>query len=264
MKEMLRSLWRYRAFVLGSVKREFQSKYRNSMLGAAWVVLNPLAMILVYTLVLAGVMHAKLSGETGRFAYSVYLCAGVLPWGLFTELSGRMQNVFIDNANLIKKLSFPRLCLPVTVTLSALINFVIIFGLFLLFLIVTGHFPGVAFLGMFPLLAIEVAFAVGLGIVIGVLNVFFRDVGQFYGIVLQFWFWLTPIVYVSDIIPPSMRRLEMLNPMAVLIEGYQQVFLRSEWPDWRHLWPIAILSLILCALGLYLFRRHVGEMVDEL
>ena len=264
MNEMLRALWCYRAFVLGSVKREFQSKYKNSMLGAAWVVLNPLAMILVYTLILAGVMHAKLAGVTGRFAYSVYLCAGVLPWGLFTEVSGRMQNVFIDNANLIKKLSFPRLCLPVIVILSALINFAIIFGLFLLFLIATEHFPGITFFGMFPLLAIEIAFAVGLGIVIGVLNVFFRDVGQFYGIVLQFWFWLTPIVYVSDIIPESMKRFERLNPMAILIEGYQGVFLRSVWPDWGSLWPIAILSLALCALGLYLFRRHVGEMVDEL
>lgn len=264
MKDMLNTLWRYRAFVLGSVKREFQSKYRNSMLGAAWVVLNPLAMILVYTLVLAGVMHARLSGATGRFAYSVYLCAGVLPWGLFTELSGRMQNVFIDNANLIKKLSFPRLCLPIIVTLSSLINFMIIFGLFLIFLLVSGHFPGIVFLGMFPLLLVEVAFAAGLGIVIGVLNVFFRDVGQFYGIALQFWFWLTPIVYVSDILPESMKRFEMLNPMAMLIEGYQSVFLRSEWPDWRHLWPTAVISVALCALGLYLFRRHVGEMVDEL
>lgn len=264
VNEMLRTLWCYRAFVLGSVKREFQNKYRNSMLGAAWVVLNPLAMILVYTLILAGVMHAKLAGMTGHFAYSVYLCAGVLPWGLFTEISGRMQNVFIDNANLIKKLSFPRLCLPVIVTFSALINFTIIFGLFLLFLIGTGHFPGIAFLGMFPLLLTEIAFAVGLGIVIGVLNVFFRDVGQFYGIVLQFWFWLTPIVYVSDIIPESMKSFESLNPMAILIGGYQQVFLRSIWPDWGSLWPVAILSIALCVLGLYLFRRHVGEMVDEL
>ncbi|WP_329741585.1 ABC transporter permease [Dyella sp. A6] len=264
MKAMFGTLWRYRAFVMGSVKREFQNKYRNSMLGAAWVVLNPLAMILVYTLVLAGIMHARLSGATGRFAYSVYLCAGVLPWGLFTELSGRMQNVFIDNANLIKKLSFPRLCLPIIVTLSSLINFAIIFGLFLAFLLVSGHFPGFAFFGMFPLLAIELLFSIGLGVVIGVLNVFFRDVGQFYGIVLQFWFWLTPIVYVSNILPASMKRFELLNPMAVLIEGYQQVFLRSVWPSWAHLWPIAAFSLALCALGLYLFRRHVGEMVDEL
>jgi lipopolysaccharide transport system permease protein len=264
MNEMLRALWCYRAFVLGSVKREFQSKYRNSMLGAAWVVLNPLAMILVYTLILAGVMQAKLAGVQGRFAYSIYLCAGVLPWSLFVEVSGRMQNVFIDNANLIKKLSFPRLCLPIIVTLSALINFAIIFGLFLLFLIVAGHFPGVSFLGMFPLLVIEITFAAGLGIVIGVLNVFFRDIGQLYGIVLQFWFWLTPIVYVSDIIPESMKRLESLNPMATLIEGYQQVFLRGTWPNWGNLLPVAILSLALCALGLHLFRRRVGEMVDEL
>ena len=83
------SVWRYRGFVLGSVKREFQSKYRNSLLGAAWTVINPLAMILVYTVIFAEIMRAKLPGVENTFGYSIYLCAGVLTWGLFAEITGR-------------------------------------------------------------------------------------------------------------------------------------------------------------------------------
>ena len=113
MFAIFKSLWAYRGFILGSVKREFQSKYRNSLLGAAWTVINPLAMIIVYTVIFSQVMHAKLPGVTGNFAYSIYLCSGILIWGLFSEIVGRAQNVFIENANLLKKLSFPRLCLPI-------------------------------------------------------------------------------------------------------------------------------------------------------
>src|SRR5450631_298974 len=120
---MLKPLWAYRGFILGSVKREFQIKYRNSLLGAAWTILNPLAMILVYTVIFSQVMRAKLPGVDSSFAYSIYLCSGVLTWGLFAEISGRAQTVFLENANLIKKINFPRLCLPVVVVLNALINF---------------------------------------------------------------------------------------------------------------------------------------------
>ena len=91
MLGMLRALWAYRGFILGSVKREFQSKYRNSLLGAAWTVLNPLAMIVVYTVVFAKVMHARLPGVDSSFAYSIHLCAGVLPWGMFVEIVSRGQ-----------------------------------------------------------------------------------------------------------------------------------------------------------------------------
>ena len=175
---MLRGIWSYRGFILGSVKREFQSKYRNSMLGAAWTVLNPLAMIIVYTVIFSQIMRAKLPGIDSTFAYSIYLCAGVLTWGLFAEITGRCQNIFLENANLIKKLSFPRICLPAIVILSAGLNFLIIFNLFTFFLILSGNFPGWVFLAVFPVLAVQIVFSVGLGIILGVLNVFFRDVGS--------------------------------------------------------------------------------------
>jgi lipopolysaccharide transport system permease protein len=262
--QMLKALWAYRGFILGSVKREFQAKYSNSLLGAAWTVINPLAMIVVYTVVFSQIMRAKLPGIDSKFAYSIYLCAGVLTWAFFSETVSRAQNVFLENANLLKKISFPRLCLPVIVVANASLNFAIIFGLFTIFLIASGSFPGMVYLAMIPLLLIQVLFSVGLGITLGVLNVFFRDVGQLFGVVLQFWFWLTPVVYPINILPVFVRDALRFNPTTNLITSYQGILVNGQWPDWRSLWPVTVLALLLCFWGMSLFRKHAGEMVDEL
>lgn len=261
---ILKSLWAYRGFILGSVKREFQSKYSNSLLGAAWTVINPLAMIVVYTVIFVQLMRSRLPGVEGTFAYSIYLCAGVLTWGLFAEITGRAQNTFLENANLLKKLSFPRLCLPVVVVANAALNFAIIFGLFSLFLLLSGNFPGWAYLAVVPLLAIVSAFAIGLGMTLGVLNVFFRDVGQFFGVFLQFWFWLTPIVYPVNILPTGVQNFMLYNPMAPLIAGFQAALVSGQWPNWASLIYPTVLAALLCLLGMRLFRKHAGDMVDEL
>ena len=261
---MLRAIWAYRGFIRGSVKREFQIKYRNSLLGAAWSIINPLAMIVVYTVIFAQVMQAKLPGVDSTFAYSIYLCAGVLTWGLFAEMVGRCQTMFLDNANLLKKISFPRITLPIIVVANAVLNFAIVFGLFLAFLVVSGNFPGWVVIAMLPLLALQITLALGLGMVLGVLNVFFRDVGQLFGIFLQFWFWLTPIVYPINILPERIEALISLNPMTNIITAYQGILVNHQWPQWVSLWPSSLLACLLCLSGLHLFKKNVGEMVDEL
>lgn len=264
MLAIAKALWAYRGFIMGSVKREFQVKYRSSMLGAFWNIINPLAMITVYTLIFSKVMQARLPGVENDFAYSVYLCAGMLTWGLFAEIVGRGQNIFLEHANLLKKLSFPRFCLPAIVVLSAGLSFAIIFSLFTLFLILSGNFPGWVWFAVFPVLLIQTAFAVGLGMILGVLNVFFRDVGQFFTIFTQFWFWLTPIVYSSQALPASAQSWLAFNPMTNLVVSYQRILVRGLWPEWQSLWFVTLLALALCFMGLVLFRKHSGEMVDEL
>lgn len=257
-------LWAYRGFILGSVKREFQLKYRNSLLGAAWTVLNPLAMIVVYTVIFSQIMKAKLPGVESDFAYSIYLCAGTLTWGLFAEIVGRGQTIFLDNANLLKKISFPRMVLPVIVVLNALTNFGITFLLFLIFLLYTDLWPGWVVVATIPVLLIQLLFGIGLGVTLGVLNVFFRDVGQFFGIFLQFWFWLTPVVYPVNILPDVIKSAMEYNPIYPLIQAYQSIFVTNLWPEWSGLVYPLVFGLALCALGMRLFRQHAGEMVDEL
>jgi lipopolysaccharide transport system permease protein len=144
------------------------------------------------------------------------------------------------------------------------VNFVIIFTLFTIFLLLSGNFPGVVYFALLPILLIQVTSSIGLGIVIGVLNVFFRDVGQLYNVVLQFWFWLTPIVYPASILPERAKPLLKINPIARLTDAYQTILVTGKVPDWISLWPVVVVSLILCIWGMRLFRHHVGEMVDEL
>jgi lipopolysaccharide transport system permease protein len=172
--------------------------------------------------------------------------------------------MFLENANLLKKISFPRICLPVIALMNAGINFAIILGLFFGFLLISGRMPGMALLALVPLLILQVIFAAGLGMILGILNVFFRDVGQLFGICLQFWFWLTPIVYPLSILPEGIQKVIGLNPMTALINSYQNIFLYNQWPDWNSLIPAMVIGLLFCVMALRLFRQHVGEMVDEL
>lgn len=260
----LRDIVAFRSFIFANVRREFQVKYRNSLLGAAWTVISPLAMILVYTLIFSQVMKSRLPGVSGDFAYSIYLCAGLLTWNLYAEVVSRLVNLFIEQANLIKKVRFPSICLPVIVVINCLVNFSIIFGLFTLFLLLSGHFPGLSYVALVPVLVLQLMFSVGLGVGLGVINVFFRDVGQAIGIFMQFWFWLTPVVYPISILPEWVRGLIVLNPMVPLVNAYQTILLHGTWPDWISLLPTLVLSLILCWWGAAEFQKRKGEMVDEL
>lgn len=260
----MKNVWGYRGFILNGIQREFQSRYTNSLLGALWTVVHPAAMILIYTVIFSQVMQARLPGLDNTFAYSIYLCAGVLTWSFFSEVVTRSQNVFLEYGNLIKKLSFPRLCLPMIVLGSATLNFLIIFVLFLIFLAVTNNFPGWVILSMIPVLLIQVFLAIGLGISLGVLNVFFRDIGQFFGIVMQFWFWLTPIIYATSALPESVAYWIQYNPMTPLVNAYQEILVTKQTPVFSSMWWVALLAILLCTLGFRLFRKHVGEMVDEL
>ena len=258
-----RALWAYRGFVVGMVNRDFQGRYLGSVLGASWAVLNPLAQILVYTLVFSQVMRARLPGTQDTLAYVLYLCAGLLTWGYFVEVLSRGQTVFLEQANLLKKVNFPRVSLPIYVFLSASINFAIIWGLFLGFLLITGRWPGVVLVGLIPLFLIHQMLAISLGVLLGVINVFFRDVGQAVGVALQFWFWLTPIVYPIDAVPASAQRLIAWNPLYPLVAGYQRIIVEHRWPVWTDLWPVACLAAVAALISDLAFRRLSPAMTDE-
>jgi len=262
---LLSSIWQYRQFIYSCVKREFQARYKGSLFGAAWAVLQQMAIIFVYTVIFSQIMKSKLEGMTEvPYAYSMYLCSGVLTWGLFTETLTRCVNVFFEHANLMKKVFFPRICLPVINTLSSFVNFIISFSLFLLFLIIIGKFPWSIFWSFLVILFVQTVFSVTLGVGLGVLNVFFRDIGQFLAVVLQFWFWFTPVVYPQSIVPNSVRWLMKLNPMYHIIMGYQNVFVYNKLPNFKWLGAVLVLSVILGIWALHLYRKHVGELVDEL
>ena len=260
---MLRECWEFRGFILASVKRDFVSRYLGTQLGFFWAVAQPLAMILIYTLVFAAIMKPALPGHESKFAYSIYLCAGILIWQLFSDLLSRSVGVFVHNAGLLKKVNLPKLALPIIVALSGLSNFAVILILFIGFLLAVGSFPAGAILAMVPVLALIVALALGLGVLLGTVNVFYRDIEQTMAMLLQFWFWLTPIVYPGRLLPGLLADVLAWNPMWPIVDFAQTIFLEDRVPDWSLLIYPTVVATVLLGLGLVAFRKLSGEIVDE-
>ena len=261
---MLLAVWAYRFFIVSSIKTEFISRFARSKLGGFWMVLHPLAQVLVYALILSQIMTAKLPGVASQYAYPIYILSGMVAWTLFSEILGRFLSIFIDNANLIKKMSFPKLALPLITIGSALINFLFLFMMMFIVFAFLGHIPYHALQWLPLLILIIVALAVGIGLFLGTLNVFMRDIGQVMNIVLQFWFWLTPIVYMTSIIPEKYHWLLMLNPMTGLVMGFQSILVYDKAPDLSILLYPTILALVMLVFSLVIFKKANEEMADVL
>lgn len=260
----LAAVWQYRHFVATAIRSEIKGRFAASKFGFLWLVLHPLAQVAVFALVLAKVLGAKLPGIEGDWAYVAYLLAGILAWSLFAEVVSRCTSAFVDNANYLKKVVFPRICLPVIISGSALINNVLLFIAMVVILYTIGFRPSATFAWLPLLIVLNLAFAAGLGILLGVLNVFLRDVGQVLQIVLQFWFWLTPIVYSVEILPEGFGRFLAWNPLYLLVEAYHDILIYGRVPDWSELLVFAAISGAFMIVGMLLFRRASPEMVDVL
>lgn len=261
---MFEGLWRYRSFVFSAIQNEFRARFIRSKLGGLWMILNPLSQVAIYALVLSNVLAAKLPDVTSQYAYSVYLMAGLLAWTLFSEIVGRCLNLFIEQGNLMKKVSFPRVTLPAIVIGSCLLNNILLMAAVLGLFAILGFGFSAQMFWLLPLTLILVVFSLGVGMLCGVLNVFVRDVGQVIPILLQVWFWFTPIVYPKTIIPAQYQDLLALNPMAQVVAAYQDVLVYGKSVSVTGLLPLFAGSVCLVMVGLFIFRRANEEMVDVL
>ena len=260
----LKIIWAYRFFIFSSIKTEFKSRFARSRLGGVWMILNPLAQVAIYALVLSAVLKAKLPNIDNQYAYAIYLMAGTLGWSLFAEVFGRSLNIFIDNGNLIKKMAFPKLALPLIVTGSALVNNLLLFLAVLVVFGLLGHIPTLQLLWLPLLIVVTLSLALGLGLMLGILNVFMRDIGQIMPIILQFWFWLTPVVYVSNVLPEKYQQILLINPMTGIVLGYQNVMVYGKSIDLHVLIYPMVIGAISMALALFMYLRANEEMADAL
>ena len=261
---MFRDLYKYRNFIIQSVRNDLINRFSRSKLGGLWAILNPLSQVLIYALILSNVLAAKLPGVDSQYAYAIYLIAGLLGWTLFNEIVGRCLNIFIEHGNLIKKMSFPRVTLPAIAVGSCLINNLFLFISMLGIFALLGHQFNMAMLWLIPLTLVVVVFSLGIGLILGVMNVFLRDIGQVTPIILQMLFWFTPIVYPITIIPEAYRHWLNLNPMYPIIDAYQQILVYGNSPQWGGVLIILAVGIILSIVGLFMFRRSSAEMVDAL
>lgn len=264
MVGMLTGAWHYRNFIISSISTEFRIRFVRSRLGGLWMVLNPLAQVAIFAFVLSAVMSARLPGIDNRFAYAIYLTAGMLAWSLFVEIITRCLTIFIDNGNLMKKMVFPRIALPLIVTGAAFVNNVLLLTAILLIFAPIGHYPSLQLIWLPLLMAAVTMLGLGVGLVLGVLNVFVRDIGQVVPILLQFLFWFTPIVYMPDIIPEAYRGWLALNPMYHVVRAYHSILVFREPPLLAGVIVVALAGMVLLMLALFLFRKAAPEMVDAL
>lgn len=260
----MKHVWDYRYFVISSIKTEYKGRFARNKLGLLWMIFQPLSMVLIYSLILSQIMTSKLPGVTTQYAYPVYLLSGIIAWTLFSEVMSRCVNIFIENANLLKKLSFPRLALPLIVIGSSTVNFILMAIIIYIVLGILGHFPYHT-LYWLPLLAvITLGLSSGLGLFCGIINIFIRDIGQLIAIIMQFWFWLTPIVYMVNIIPQKFQGLILINPLTGIVMGFQNVILYDKPPNVNLLIYPSLLAVVFLILTSVLYKKAVEEMTDLL
>ncbi len=255
---------RHHLFLLRElVKRDFQGRYAGSALGLVWSFIQPLWMLLLFTFVFSTVMRISLAGaRTGHFA--IFLFSGLLPWMAVQEGVSRASTAITDNSSLVKKLRFPAEILVLAVVLAALLHEAIAA---LIFLGVLG-FLGELTWGGLPLLLValplQVALTLGLGLLLGAVNVFFRDIAQVLGMVFTGWFYLTPIVYPAAAVPARFRGWIELNPLTALVELYRQSFLGGAPALVPGTGALALAAAVLLCCGFLLFSRLKAAFVDEI
>ena len=264
---MISSLLIDRHLVGELTRRDLKSRYVGSTLGAAWAVLQPLFLILIFTVIFSALNRGGLVGANfaQRWHYSVYLCAGLLPWLAASEIITRAAAQFVEMANLIKKIPFRKAVLMWSIGLANGITFLIAAGLFFAFLALIGNFHVGGLLVYLGVCMLFLLMAVGLGAVAACLTVFIRDVKHVVGVGMQLWFWATPIVWVAnENMPGWLLRAERFNPVYWFVEPMQGLIVYARFPtggQWLLMVAAAAGSLWIAARVL---RRVEPHMADAL
>ena len=263
----LTELWRYRELVRNLVLRDLKARYKNSVLGFVWSLLNPLLMMLVFTVVFTVMLPTNIE------RFPVFILCGILPWNWFSGSVGGAIHTIVGNATLIKKVYFPREALPLSLILSNAVNFLL--ALTVLFpLMLAFHTPLTPWLLFLPvLILVQAVFTLGVALILSTVNVFFRDTAVIMEVVLQAWFFLTPVVYDMKVLPEhkliagydiEVRRLAyILNPMGSLIANYRDILYWGLPPGLDFLLRTALTSLLVLLLGYLLFSHFAPQFGEE-
>ncbi|TAH48762.1 MAG: ABC transporter permease [Chloroflexota bacterium] len=254
----LREVWEYRELLYFLVWRDVKVRYKQTALGVLWVVLQPLATTIVFTLIFGNL--AKMPSE--NLPYAVFALAGLLPWNYFSGAIGRGGSSLVGSANLISKVYFPRLIIPISSVLAGLVDFGITFLLLVALMLFYGYPPTLSWLLLPFFLLMAIATALGVSLWLSALNVQYRDVGYLIPFLIQLWFFATPVVYPSSLIPAPWSLLYALNPMAGVVDGFRwALFGNTAAPGPLILVSIAVVIVTLVS-GLFVFKRMERTFAD--
>ena len=258
MIEHLKALVAAHELLYTWVRREFKVRYSQSMLGAIWAIVQPLSLMVIFSLVFALVLKIP----TGEIPYPPFAYVGLLTWTLFSNALTFAIPSLVNNINLVSKIRFPREILPLSAILVSLIDFAIAALVFvpMLLLYRVRISPMVLFIPV--ILFLQIWFTFGLALLASAANVFFRDIRFVIPLALQIWFYLCPIIYPAELIPEAWRPLYFLNPMAVFIDSYRRLLFFHTWPDWPYLGLATLVATVLVGVAYRYFKQAEREFAD--
>lgn len=248
----------YRELLVELTKREIKQRYKQSILGYAWVILNPLIQMLVMAFVFSQILRVN----NLSVPYPIFLYAGLLPWTLFTTSLSSSANVLVGNAGLLTKIYFPRVVFVQSTILAKMVDFLLSSVVFILFMLwfkipITGQI-----LWFVPIFLIQNLFTYSLALLVAAFNLFYRDIQYLLNLFLLVWMYLTPVIYPTEMFPSKYQWIFQINPMAVFINAYRQVLLGGGWPNITSLGIGLLASLILYFVASAMFKKMEGVFAD--
>lgn len=254
----VKTLVGYRELFWMWVLRELKARYIQSLFGVAWAILQPIATSAIFVLVFA--LFVKIPSD--GIPYPIFVFAAMLPWNFFTRSIGSGVVSIVANMNLVTKIYFPREILPLSTVFSNFVDFLCGAVVFIV-LMIAYRVPARPSILLLPvLLLIQIILTAGISFLMSALNVYYRDVNQMTLLVLQLWMYACPIIYPTSLVPAWLLPYYLLNPMAVVIDGYRKVLIQGVLPDWGQLGIAAAISLFVLWFGYTIFKRMEDKFAD--
>lgn len=258
----LRDLWTYRELVYFMMWRDVKVRYKQTMLGAAWAIIQPVLTMIVFTFLFGRI--AKLPTDND-IPYPIFSYAALLPWGLFVAALNQASRSLTSNQNMVTKIYFPRLVLPLASILSGLVDFVIAFVILIGLMVYYGVTPSPNAIWALPLfLLLTVVTALGVALWLSAINVQYRDVNYALPFLTQFWLFITPVAYSSNLISEKWQLVYSLNPMAGVVNGFRWALLGTNTGPGATMAVSVLISLLVLIGGLFYFRNMEKTFADTI
>jgi lipopolysaccharide transport system permease protein len=247
----IKRLYNARDLLFSWTSRTIRARYQQSVLGGLWAIIQPAASVAIFSVIFTKFVPV----DTGGIPYPVFSYVAVVPWTFFSSSLTDMSNSLVQNMTLVTKIYFPREALPIAAMLARLLDFGISAGLLIILMVIfrVPLYP-LGLLALPLILLIQIALITGLGLIAAALNIFYRDVQPLLTLIVQLWFYASPIIYPVTMVPERWRPLYFLNPMAGIIEAYRAVLLHQQLPD-ASIYSAAGVSLLILIFGYWFFKR---------
>ncbi|MBQ8189969.1 MAG: ABC transporter permease [Lachnospiraceae bacterium] len=257
--QRIKNIYAYRDMIYSLVRRELRGRYKGSVLGFLWTYINPLCQVIIYSAVFSVIFKVNIE------KFYLYLIIGMMPWTFFSSSVQGGSTCIRAQADMVKKIYFPREVIPIAYVTSTFVNMLLSFIIVFLAVLVSGFGFNVQTLLYLPLImVVEYLLALGLAFIVSSITVYFRDLEQIVGVIMMAWIYITPIMYNMEYIPEQYRQLIVLNPMTPIVEVYHQILYYRMIPTTNYLLLACGASLLVFVIGFFVFTKLDKNFAEEL